>query len=334
VTLSRALVAFVVALGLSPAALVITRRAGLFDVPSERSSHSSPTPRGGGVAPAIAALIALALTPAVGRDARLALMVTGGAFGALGLVEDVVGVPVPLRLFMQVAAAAASLPWLLHDLTGSGSWQALFAVGVVVWLVAFVNGFNFMDGIDGISVAQVALAGSAWYLIGRGEAVPSLTAGGAIVAAAALGFAPYNLVRARLFLGDAGSYFLGAWLAVLAVLGLRAGVAPEAVLSPLVLYAADTGFTLVRRIRRGEVWYAPHRDHVYQRLVRAGWSHIQTVLLVSGAIGACSALGALSLQGSAVVRVAADAGVVSVLVVYLALPSRLTSGVSEAAATS
>src|SRR5207248_1189863 len=107
----------------------------------------------------------------------------------------------------QLAAAILALPWLLHGLSGGWSWQVLFSAGVALWLVAYVNAFNFMDGIDGISVAQAAVAGAALYLVGRGEHVPALATAAAILAGAALGFAPLNVPRARLFLGDVGSYF-------------------------------------------------------------------------------------------------------------------------------
>ena len=158
-----------------------------------------------------------------------------------------------------------------------------------------------------------------------------LAAAGAIAAGAALGFAPFNVVRARMFLGDVGSYFFGAWLAVAAVLGLRAGLAPEAVLAPLVLYAADTGVTLVRRVVTGETWYEPHRDHAYQRLVRAGWSHVQTTVVVAAVMAVCAALGAVSLHGSATLRALADVALVAVLVAYLVSPSLLAGRSSQAA---
>jgi UDP-GlcNAc:undecaprenyl-phosphate/decaprenyl-phosphate GlcNAc-1-phosphate transferase len=201
----------------------------------------------------------------------------------------------------------------------------VFAAGAVFWIVGFVNAYNFMDGIDGISVAQAFGAGATWFAVGTVEDIPVLAAGGAIVAGAVLGFAPYNLPRARMFLGDVGSYFVGAWLATVAILGLRAGIAPEAVLAPLALYAADTGATLARRVARGELWYQPHRDHAYQRLGDAGWSHVQTSALVAACIVTCGLLGALSLADSVALRVSADLTIVGVIGGYLLTPNRLLS---------
>jgi UDP-N-acetylmuramyl pentapeptide phosphotransferase/UDP-N-acetylglucosamine-1-phosphate transferase len=329
--LARGLLAFAVSLAVAPIVLACARRFGVLDVPSHRSSHDRPTPRAGGIAPAVAVVVALVATSAASGDARLALLVGAGTFGVLGLAEDVVGVPALPRLALQVVAAGACLPWLLTGLDGSVAWRLLFTAAVVVWLVGYVNAFNFMDGIDGISVAQVVVAGTAWYLIGRSENVVPLAAAGAIGAGAALGFAPFNVFRARIFLGDVGSYFFGAWLAIAAVMGLRAGLAPEAVLAPLAVYAADTGVTLLRRLIAGETWYEPHRDHTYQRLVRAGWSHVQTTALVAVVIAVCAALGAVSLRGSAPARAVADAALAAVLVAYVVAPLLLAGRRSQAA---
>ncbi|MDQ3896511.1 MAG: UDP-phosphate glycosyltransferase [Actinomycetota bacterium] len=242
------------------------------------------------------------------------------SFGLLGLLEDLVGVSALRRLAVQFVGAAGACLFLLDGTTGPLVWRYLLVFGTVVWLVAFVNAYNFMDGINGISIAQAAGAGLTWMLLGVDAGSTVLAVGGAIVAGAALGFAPYNLPRARMFLGDVGSYFIGAWLAAVAVLGLRAGVAPEAVLAPLILYLADTGTTLVRRVARGERWYLPHREHVYQRLGDAGWSHVKIAAFVAGGIGVCAGLGAVSTSGSVPARLAADVTIGGVVCAYLLAP--------------
>jgi len=274
----------------------------------------------------------LAVAPAVGGSAKLGLVVAGLGFGLLGLVDDVHPIAARSRLALQGMAAALALPWVLDGLSGSPAWRALFTVTVLVWLVAFVNAFNFMDGINGMAVAQVMVAGAAWYAIGHGQHVASLATFGPILAAAAVGFAPYNFPVARVFLGDVGSYFLGATLAVLAVEGLRAGLAPEAVLAPLSVYLVDTASTLVRRVRRGERWYEAHRDHAYQRLVREGLSHTVVTSLATAAMVFTSLLGMATLTATVVERVLADVGIGLVLVAYLALPRLLARSSSNPAA--
>ncbi len=316
---------------LGPAVLALLRRGQVIDHPTARSSHVAPTPRGGGIALAVGALAALAVAPEGHAGQRWAIAVTAAVFAIMGLVEDIIGIRALRRLGIQFVAAAFAGWFLLDNLAGPALWQVAFAIGEIVWLVSFVNAFNFMDGIDGISVAQSVGVGASWLLVGAYTHTPVLASGGAIVAGAALGFAPYNLPHARMFLGDVGSYFLGAWLGAVALLGIRAGVPPEAVLAPLALYVADTGATLVRRVARGERWYLPHRDHAYQRIGDAGWSHVQVAAFVGACIAACGALGAVSLNGSAPARVAADLAVAAVIGSYLLAPRWLARNGSPVA---
>jgi UDP-GlcNAc:undecaprenyl-phosphate/decaprenyl-phosphate GlcNAc-1-phosphate transferase len=322
--LIRGLVALGVTAMLTPAVLALLRRGRVLDAPNHRSLHRTPTPRGAGLAPAVGCLCALALTPAAGTNARAALGIVGVAFGAIGLAEDLHGIPPLRRLALHVLAAAVGLRWLLVSLRGPLVWQVVFGVGVLVWIVAYVNAFNFMDGINGISAAQATIAGAGWCALGLWRGAPGLAAAGAILAGACLGFAPFNFPKARVFLGDTGSYFLGAWMAVTVVIGLRAGLSPEAVIFPVAIYLADTSSTIVSRLRRGERWYEPHREHVYQRLCISGWSHTCTTATVSGFIALVTVLGFVSESGRLAVRIPADAAALALLVVYLGAP-RLVS---------
>lgn len=317
-----ALVALAVSLLACPPAVWCLRRFGVIDVPNERSSHDRPTPRGGGVAPAIAVVVAVLISSRLTGSSRLGLLAAAGTIGLLGLADDIVSLPVIVRLGAQGILALASLPWLLASLAGSGTWRIAAAAAALLWLVSYVNAFNFMDGVNGMAVAQAVTAGVAWFLVGRSQDAPAFAAAGLIVAAASIGFAPFN-VTGRVFLGDVGSYFFGAALGAVAVLGLRAGIAPEAVLAPLGLFLADTGTTIVRRFLRGESLDVAHRDHSYQWLVRNGWSHGTTVLLASVLIAVSSMLGAASLLGSTAGRIVADTALLVVLLTYSTLPDNM-----------
>ena len=137
----------------------------------------------------------------------------------------------------------------------------------------------------------------------------------------ALLFLPWNAGRARVFLGDVGSYALGAGLAVLAAWAVLRGVPTEAVLGPLALYLTDTGWTLLRRIRAGEPWLQSHRTHVYQQWCDAGWSH-QEVTLMTGALTILlTLLGTLSLSHDLALRAAADLSGLLLLAGYLRSPA-------------
>jgi len=163
-------------------------------------------------------------------------------------------------------------------------------------------------------------AGAAWVVTGALTDLDGLTQAGLVCASAAAGFLPFNFPRARMFLGDAGSYFLGGWLGATVVWAVARGAPPEALVAPLAVYLADTGFTLARRVARGEKWLQPHKTHIYQQLVALGWSHARVTLLVGAAMVACSLLGLASTGGSFASRAVADLGICALLTAYLAAP--------------
>ncbi|MEX2553223.1 MAG: glycosyl transferase [Actinomycetota bacterium] len=318
------LVSGLIALGttvlLSPVVLWLLERLRLVDTPNYRSLHDKPTPRGGGLAVLGGAVVGLVLQPQ--RVGLTALLAGALAFGILGFADDVRGIPAIGKLLMQGLITAGLLPSLIGSVSGSAALRVAVACLVLLWIVSFVNAFNFMDGINGISATQALIAGGYWFFLGTVENVPELAVGGLVIAGAALGFAPFNFPRALMFLGDVGSYFIGAWMAILVVIGIRAGLVLEAVLAPVALYLADTFLAIVRRVRRGERWHEAHRDHVYQRLVALGWSHTRTTGFVGIVVLACSAIGAVTLvvQPQAL-RVLADAAIVSLLGAYLLSPA-------------
>jgi UDP-N-acetylmuramyl pentapeptide phosphotransferase/UDP-N-acetylglucosamine-1-phosphate transferase len=319
--LATVVLAFAAAAILTPLIARLMRRANVMDVPNHRSSHRDPTPRGGGVAVAVVVTVGL-LASRSGGTTRAGVVVAGAAFALVGLLEDLVGVPALRRLPLQFLAAGLALPWLLQPFHGPTAWRVLVAAGVVFWLVSYVNACNFMDGINGLAAGQSIVVGVTWYVVGRAEGALWLATLGAILAAGALGFAPHNFPRARVFLGDVGSYFVGGFVAAAAVFALAARVPPEAVLAPLALYVTDTGVTLARRVLRGERWYESHRQHTYQRLTTTlGDSHLSGTIIVVVLTALCSALGCLSLVGSPTARIVGDLGVVSVLLAYLGSPA-------------
>lgn len=318
--------ALAVGLVAAPVVLWTLHRAAVLDVPNARSSHDVTTPRAGGLGPAVACTVAGAVSSGLSGASRSGVLFVAVCMGLIGLIDDLRQLSPFLRLAGQLLVASIAVVWLAHDLDGSAAGRVVACVAVVVWVVAYVNAFNFMDGINGLAVAQTGVAGIAWWVVGVNQNVPALAVAGLVAAAAAASFAPFNVPHASMFLGDVGSYFLGGWLAATAIVGLRAGIPPEAMLAPLTLYAADTFVTLVRRIRRHEVWYEPHRDHTYQQVVKAGWSHGRTSLVVGIVMATISALGTLSLTGSTGLRVIGDVLVIGALATYLAMPRLLGRG--------
>lgn len=274
--------------------------AGAIDVPNERSSHTAPTVRGAGVvgAPALAGGV---LFGSLGGKHSVALALSVLALTVLGFLDDIRsrsgGVSWKARLAVQTAIAT----WLCaHGLRldvidcgtppgialGSAAWPL-----TVLWLVAMTNAFNFIDGLDGMAALQaIAIGVGGWVLLGRAGPAEIFL----LLAAVGFGFLPHNVPRARLFLGDSGSLPLGFTIAAACVAGKdRAGAS---VFLPLSLLAApiviDTGTTLLSRVARGRNIAEAHRDHLYQRVQAAGWSHMGVSGVYAVATAVCFAAAA------------------------------------------
>jgi UDP-N-acetylmuramyl pentapeptide phosphotransferase/UDP-N-acetylglucosamine-1-phosphate transferase len=303
-----------------PVAIPLLRRAAI-DVPNIRSSHSVPTPRGGG-APIAAGMVVAVLLLLHGTVA-VTFAIAVAAFAAMGLADDLAGLPAGRRLAMQGLASLAIAGVLASHTAMPPAVMAAAVVVVAVWLIGFVNAFNFMDGVNGISAAHALIGGAAYACLGWWRPDAFLAVAGAAVAAGGLAFLPWNAVRARVFLGDTGSYGLGVALAVLAAYAVFRGIPLEASLAPLGLYLADTGWTLQRRIRAGEQVFEGHRTHTYQQLCDAGWSHQRVTVATAGVTAALCLLGAASLTGHPALRAAADLAAAGLLATYLRSPALL-----------
>ena len=268
----------------------------LLDVPNARSSHAVATPRGGGVAIVLPTLIALPLVVAIGGLAWPTVwgLLGGGALVALvGFADDLGHIAPRWRLLGHFAAAAWVLVWLggLPPLPLFGLVLGLGWLGhglAALYLVWLLNLTNFMDGIDGIAgveVIIVSLGGMLLYLV----AAPGNTVWlvPLVLASATLGFLVWNWPPAKIFMGDAGSGFLGLMLAALSL--QAAWVAPALFWSWVILLGAfivDATVTLTRRVARGERFYEAHRSHAYQHAAQRWRAHLPVTLAVA-AIDLC-----------------------------------------------
>jgi len=280
--------AFVATLLLTRGVLRYAVAQALLDLPNERSLHSRPTPRGGGLAIVLVVLGGFAMLAAAGvidQATGVALVGGGSLVAAVGWMDDRKGVSTRLRLTFHLLAAIWSVIWLhgMPSLAIGATSVYLGVAGAVIAILAIVwttNFYNFMDGIDGLAAGEAASVGlgAAGLLTPRS---PALAAATAIVAGAAAGFLPWNWERARIFMGDVGSGFLGFTFATLALASENAGTMPSLVwLLLMAVFFADATITLFRRILRREPWYAAHRSHAYQRAVHAGWSHGRVTMVV------------------------------------------------------
>jgi UDP-N-acetylmuramyl pentapeptide phosphotransferase/UDP-N-acetylglucosamine-1-phosphate transferase len=264
------------------ALIPVLRRRNILDCPNDRSSHTVPIPRGGGVAAIGSVLLVWLLLAWQGLVAEdvIAISIGAGLLAIVCWVDDLRGLSPGLRLAAQATAVAIGLSVLPQpqDLLHGWLWPAAqLAIVGLVWVWA-VNLFNFMDGIDGIAGTEAASIGAGLLVfttLGAG-ADPVLALLCAALLGGSIGFLVWNWSPARIFLGDVGSAPLGYMLGFL-LLGLAARGFWKIALILSLYFLADATITLGRRLLRGErVWQA-HREHFYQLAVRRGLSHAAVV---------------------------------------------------------
>ena len=263
-------------------------RTSMIDVPNERSSHTIPTPRGGGIAIAfsvIATLVVLTILFPEQRSSAFGILGGGLLVAAIGLLDDRFNLSARSRLVVQFAASVWFLSWIgIGEIEFAGSelvGPGKFLIGALaaVFLVWCTNLYNFMDGLDGFAGGQAVVASLAAAIICvmRQDALLSYLM--LATAGAAAGFLVWNWPPAKIFMGDCGSGFLGFVFGATVLAGYRHGSIPlPAGLMLIIVFLSDSTLTLVRRIAAGEVWYQPHRTHAYQLATQLGASHQQVTM--------------------------------------------------------
>ena len=273
------LAAFLVSLACVRAAIAYAHRRGMLDAPGHRRSHTIPTPRGGGIGLVVGALIgmpvALLLLPGSPGTLTVALFaIAVVAVAAIGWLDDHGSLPIKPRLMIQLAAT------LILSLGVAGTTSSLlWALPLLLAGVWCINLHNFMDGIDGLAAQQAMFFGIANGALAWSGGSPALAGAGLALAGAAAGFWWFNRSPARIFMGDVGSATLG--LMVFALSAMLWAFRPDLLWPSLIFSSAfviDATLTLLMRMLRGARWYTPHREHLYQWLVRRGASHRRVAL--------------------------------------------------------
>jgi len=282
--------ATVASFALTWAVMHFAGRLRMVDLPSERSSHDRPVPRGGGIAIALTFMtgVVIASFHAIPDSWLLAVVLGGGGLVAsIGVADDYRHVPARWRLVVHVLAAG----WTLYCMDGipggllPGAPPLVLNILGVLSIVSLINLYNFMDGIDaiaGIETITVCLGGIVLYVF----SVPGDTAWvpPTILLACVAGFLFWNYPPARIFLGDSGSGFLGFMMAVFCIQAAQREPAMFwAWIILLGVFIVDSCVTLARRVARRQRWYEAHRSHAYQFAARKYCTHA-TVSLAVGAI--------------------------------------------------
>lgn len=269
----------------------------ILDVPNRRSSHVTPTPRGGGLVIVLASLSAYVIYSKItGRQLSGAYLFGATAIAVVSWLDDLFTISFVWRFLIQSFSAILVILMLGQFRDIDLPFNAGFDFGVFgsiitfVWIVWLTNAFNFMDGIDGLAGIQAVTAGVGWLIIGKilefGDA--SILCG--VLAFSSLGFLVHNWSPAKVFMGDVGSAFLGFSFAVLPLIAKSEQVKTDASASllPLIsislvwLFLFDTVLTFFQRLFRGEKVWQAHREHIYQKLIISGYRH-QTISILYGA---------------------------------------------------
>ncbi|WP_169985780.1 glycosyltransferase family 4 protein [Microbispora sp. H10836] len=320
--LVTAVAAFTACTLATPVLRRLALRWELTDRPGGHKSHRRPTPYLGGIAIMLATVVpTLALAgPAVPRIAGI--LVGAVAMALLGLIDDVAPLPPPTRLAVQgLAAGVVVTSGVVAPVTGG----RLDVVITVLWIVVVTNSFNLLDNMDGVlggvTAVGAALLSAAAFVSGQPETGLLLAA----LSPAALGFLLYNWAPARIFMGDAGSLFIGFTLAssaALLVTGTGPGTAVAGLLLPTFVATVDTGIVLLARRRAGRPLLQGGSDHLSHRLHRLGLSKRLTALALT-ALAAAAGLADLAMTLGLIAPAIAAIGGVAAVFVAVVLPQRV-----------
>jgi UDP-N-acetylmuramyl pentapeptide phosphotransferase/UDP-N-acetylglucosamine-1-phosphate transferase len=287
-----------------PVVRALGLRWGLVDAPDSRKQHTLPMVRLGGVGIVAGFSLSLACTWAFGGFAKLppdkdhliwTTLAGALCYFVIGLADDLFALPPLPRLLGQVLVAAAvwsqgvrigsiELPFGQAAAGASlGLSAGLSLLATVVWLVGITNAINWLDGLDGLAAGVSGIAAVGLLSVSFSLNQPAAGLLAAALAGSCLGFLRHNFNPARIFMGDGGSYFLGFALAAISIVGPAKRLTSVSLLLPLLILSlplADMSAVIMGRLRAGRSPFYPDRRHLHHRLLRAGFSHRRTVVLI------------------------------------------------------
>ncbi|MBW2574302.1 MAG: undecaprenyl/decaprenyl-phosphate alpha-N-acetylglucosaminyl 1-phosphate transferase [Deltaproteobacteria bacterium] len=268
--------------------LIIINRSNIMDVPNIRSSHDTPVPTAGGIAILTTFILGMLVIyfvgdkTIIGKKYFLGFLFSSILIAAMSLYDDYKERPYYLKLFNQIIAVILvmfvgivvheiSLPWIgTVNLKGSGY------VITFLWIIGLTNAFNFMDGINGMAGGTAVIAAIFFSIISFSQGSNFAYIVSYTIISGTLGFLVFNFPKARLFMGDVGSTFLGFSFASLAIIAALYDLSHTSLfVMPLLLFhfIYDTLFTFIRRFIRGKNVFEAHRSHLYQLFNQLGYGH-------------------------------------------------------------
>lgn len=282
------LTAFIAAIVLTPIVIRLSYRIGAVDKPNYRKVHVITMPRIGGLAIFGAFLIGYFVASPSDEHA-LGIMLGAGLIILTGFLDDMIDITPKAKLVGQIGGALLAILWgglqiqfINLPFFGQVEFGWLSIPITLIWIVGITNAINLIDGLDGLAsgVSAIALVTMSIMAVIMGNIFVAVTA--AVLAASILGFLFYNFHPAKIFMGDTGSLFLGYMISVLALLGFK-NVAVISLIIPIIMLGvpiSDTFFAIIRRLRMNQPVFAPDKSHLHHCLLRVGFSHRQTVLII------------------------------------------------------
>jgi len=262
----------------------------IIDVPNERSSHTIPTPRGGGLAIVVVLLMAIGYCYLINIFSLVFMLALGGGIfivAIVGWIDDHKHIPALFRAMLYALAAIWAITWInrefpLYIEAYRFPFSLLGHIFIILGIVWLTNLFNFMDGTDALAGMESICVSSAVCFLFFLEGQLGMMLVSAVIFTSCCGFLFWNWPPAKIFMGDVGSCSLGFCFGIMAVLSeLTNSVSMAIWFVLLAVFICDATFTLLMRIIRREKWYKAHKTHAYQRLVLCGMSHKKLVSLVS-----------------------------------------------------
>jgi len=284
------IVAFALALGLTPLVRALARKSGFMAYPDERSVHQRPVPYLGGVAIYLASVAAVLVTGPQNRPTQQALIFGGLFILIVGIIDDLYNLKPWQKVLGQlgsaliVVALGVDISFLTDPFTGKIRFTGIFAIPLtILWVISFENLVNLSDGLDGLAAGISGITALVTVFASVRAGVPSVGLAAAAIAGSVFGFLPYNWHPASIFMGDAGAMYLGLALSVISVQGLVKSTLAMAVLAPiLALFVpiSDAAFAILRRRSLGRPVARRDNDHIHHRLLELGLGQKRAVLTI------------------------------------------------------
>ena len=295
------LVALVVSFLMTPVVKTFAYKVGAIDVPKDaRRMHKVPIPRLGGLAIFIGFMVSILLFSEITPELR-SILLGAVIIVVLGVVDDIMALPAMLKFVVQIVAAlipsthgVTILAFSNPNIFSDNLYWVLGSLSIpftVLWIVAITNSVNLIDGLDGLANGVSAISATTMLVIALVSDQSAVAVVLAALVGACVGFMPYNMNPAKMFMGDTGATFLGYILATMSIQGLFKYYAVISFVVPFLILGLpifDTTFAFIRRIAHGQSPMHPDRSHIHHRLIDMGLNQKQavaTLYVISAILG-------------------------------------------------